>query len=335
LSPANHPAIVASTLDGWPSLPDGDYPLRFRDSLAGGGVDEKSWTLDIEQFKQAPELILLIHGYNSNVKDFNKSAGVFGQRMAAACLPGRDWREGAPCVRVYWPGDRNWGWLSVLAYPLTVEPAENAAVQFAQALQAIATANPTIRIKMVIHSLGAHFVLRGLGPLQSSNQSSPKIDHMVLMAAAVPTWRLEQPPDDLHKGLLRALQGNRASSVYSAYDMVLTFAFPLGESVSGREGLLPTALGLQKWLPGPEGLGQEAARPTQTPNASYASPPRHIGHTNYWDGLGEDQLFDLLGVTQTLAKQTPLRSIFARSFEGVVSGDDRETLVRDTAMRVV
>ena len=92
------------------------------------------------------------------------------------------------------------------------------------------------------------------------------------MAGAVPTCVLEQraPPRRLRPSYDRVLREG-ARSLYSGADMVLSFAFPAGQTLApGAEGFLPTALGHAEWTDAtvPYNLDQQ-----QNPGA---------GHGDYW-----------------------------------------------------
>jgi len=284
--------------------------LSFRTEPTGGDVSPDHWLNDIEAFKHQSHLILMVHGYNSDVPGTNKSMDNFEQRMDAACMAGRDWRDGAQCVRVYWPGDVDWGLLSVLGYPLTIKPAEESGNLFSEALRTLTAGNPDLRVSLIVHSLGNHFTLQALSGLNGAHGLGPRISHMVMMAAAVPTTRLAKQGDGMNRGLDQALVSTETSSLHTPHDWVLAFAFPPGETAAGGEGFFPTALGHQHWDEAPSALNQQFAQPTQS--------RKYVDHTHYWTGISENQMFDLLGVPVTVARRTT-----------VMNQSERATLVKD------
>jgi len=100
----------------------------------------------------------------------------------------------------------------------------------------------------------------------------PQIERIVFMAGAIPTFMLQHrtPPRRLRPSYDRVLREG-ARSLYSGADMVLSFAFPAGQTLApGAEGFLPTALGHARWtdLTVPYNLDQQ-----QNSGA---------GHGDYW-----------------------------------------------------
>jgi pimeloyl-ACP methyl ester carboxylesterase len=234
--------------------------LSYREKPVGGEVMAFPKILPENEERalaEAKHLVLLIHGYNNDETAAHKAYEGFYARQCDLD-PNMRYGIGRTFVDIYWPGDAAWGFVSFLFYMGSIKHS----IQTAQRLAAYLTGHigNTTRIDIVAHSMGCRFGLELLRTLSGST-SAPNIRRIVFMAGAVPTFMLEQrtPPRRLRPAYDDVLcEGAR--SLYSGSDMVLSVAFPAGQSLApGPEGFLPTALGHTIWsAPSvPLNLGQE------------------------------------------------------------------------------
>ena len=252
--------------------------LSYREDAVGGEVSAQPKISDPSAMAQAQHLVLLIHGYNNDAQAARDAYAGFHARQRDldgldpnSCDPatGSRYGDGRTFVEVYWPGDAAWGFVSFLFYMGSIKHAIQTAERLADYLaKHISNA---VRIDMVAHSMGCRLGLELLRALKQQ-PSAPRIERIVFMAGAAPTFMLEQhrPPRRLRPSYDMVLRGG-ARSLYSGSDRVLAWAFPAGQSLApGEEGLLPTALGHALWSDPaiPINLGQ-----TENPKA---------GHGDYW-----------------------------------------------------
>ena len=258
--------------------------LSYREDAVGGEVSaqpkivgqsppEISGQTAIEQ---ARHLVLLIHGYNNDTRaaadayeGFHARQRDLDDRGPADPASGSRYADGRTFVEVYWPGDAAWGLLSFLFYMGSITHAIQTAERLAGYLAE--HVGNAVRIDIVAHSMGCRLGLELLRALENRPRA-PRVERIVFMAGAAPTFMLEQrsPPRRLRPCYDRMLLGG-ARSLYSGADKVLAWAFPAGQSLaSGAEGWLPTALGHAYWSDPaiPINLGQ-----TENPSA---------GHSDYW-----------------------------------------------------
>ena len=242
--------------------------LSFRTQPSGGDVAEPA-DAQCREIVGRRQLLLLIHGFNNSLKDSEDAYHGFEQvqRELGAIdedLPVANGRV----VQVYWPGDADWGIASPLFYPFSIERAQRTADALAATLVRAAREGGHKLIDVVAHSMGCRLTLELLKRLQ--NAPGITVGRVVLMAGAVPTFMLEPRPD---KQKIRAafdtVLVDAGLSLYSSNDLVLGFAFPLGQSIApGDEGLLPTALGYEHFGAAPGLLSQEEIA--------------DAGHGDYW-----------------------------------------------------
>ncbi len=243
--------------------------LSYREDPVGGEVrDQPEISGDVSALKEAKHLVLLIHGYNNDTKAAEKAYEGFHARQRDLDKDKR-YGIGRTFVEVYWPGDAAWGIVSFLFYMGSIKHAIQTAERLAGYLEK--NAANAIRIDIVAHSMGCRLASELLRAL-AIKAVAPSIERIVYMAAAVPTFMLEQrnPARRLRPSYNQVLRdGTR--SLYSGSDMVLALAFPAGQSLApGEEGLLPAALGHKQWIDAtvPHNLDQR--------------PNNGAGHGDYW-----------------------------------------------------
>ena len=85
------------------------YTLDLRSSPKGGDLKRPS-DKEINGLRGAGHLLLLVHGYNDCKKEADKAYDIFerAQRRLLSA-PSDDYTPGCRVVRVYWPGDADWG----------------------------------------------------------------------------------------------------------------------------------------------------------------------------------------------------------------------------------
>ncbi|MHB8534118.1 MAG: alpha/beta hydrolase [Sulfuricaulis sp.] len=245
--------------------------LSFRDSPEGGGVRTDPSDAEYRQLTLRRRLVLLIHGYNNDLKDSEDAyRGFETLQRELGGLDDDTPVAGGRLVEVYWPGDADWGKLaSALFYPFSIGRAQISAAALATVLARAARESGHKQVDIVAHSMGCRLTLELLKQLR--NRGDITVGRVVLMAGAVPTFLLD-PRHDRQK--LRAAYDSVLSedglSLYSADDKVLAYAFPLGQTMVPGEGFFPTALGHGFWA--------DAAAPinlTQTENTG-------ADHSDYW-----------------------------------------------------
>jgi hypothetical protein len=249
--------------------------LNFRSRTAGGGIDAIRPWLDEIKLRQRPHLIVLIHGFNNTRDEAEAAYAAFAELQQGLVPEGSDWAPGATVVRVFWPGDASWGLVSPAYYPWAVTRAQDTAATFAAMLEDLGRYAPCrLVVDFVAHSLGNRVLLRALSLLSAS--ANIWVRRVVHMAAAVPTWKLDDSadPDNLLRGIaIESGADSHARSLFSTGDRVLSYAFPLGETVSpAHDGLFPVALGHEYW-------SEVSFKPTFRQEEAIGA-----GHSDYWGG---------------------------------------------------
>ncbi len=229
--------------------------ISLRNDDVGGPVLPQPKVTGKSALCAAHHLVLLVHGYNNNLREATDAYDGFHARQHDQDAAER-YGFGRSFAELYWPGDADWGIASFLFYMQSIDRARESAEVLGRYL-AECFPNGPVRIDIVAHSMGCRLVLELLRTLSTHPQL--QIGRVVLMAAAVPTAMLQGSPE--RSGRLRpgfdAVIAEGARSLYSLADMVLSLAFPLGQTLGG-EGFLPTALGHEYWVDSgvPLNLGQ-------------------------------------------------------------------------------
>lgn len=255
-------------------------------------------------------MVLLIHGYNVNEAGAAEAYDAFVAGLEAAGRPARS--VAAEVVGFTWPGDINLGKLSFVSYPTEIRPAIDSATRLLDYLHTVrGPGGAPVELILVCHSLGNRVGLEMLRLLAGTIPANLTLRGAALMAAAVPVPMIETGKR-LHAAALLA----RTLTLYSPDDLVLRFAFAIGETAAG-DGWMPQAVGRE---------GNPAwAWPTRL--RMWKANGKGYGHGDYWsDGVAAVQVARFLG--------TPLPPGIA---ENGISGRDLpespEVRARDTASR--
>jgi hypothetical protein len=283
--------------------------LSVREQPAGGPVSAEVKPPAANFPLAGSRIALLIHGYNNTERDALDS---YGQFLADSHIEGA-LAVGQVCEFV-WPGDKPWGIVSALSYPLELSPAADSAAALYRFLKQLqAPGGWPLEVALVCHSLGNRLLLDLLGNyVNDANPPRIRFHAGCLMAAAVPVFMVDAGGALL--GAAAVLQRTRV--LYSARDDVLHWAFPLGESSAG-EGFLPTAVGRHG---DPTGLWQQ-----RDDMITY-------GHSDYWAGTRSAECAaSFLGVA--VAASTPESAIPARATPARADLEARDLPERETPAR--
>lgn len=244
--------------------------LSLRERDCGGAVQDPPAPNPPDVLRSTWSLVLLVHGYNNDLRAGSQAYDGFRlvQREIAQAGPDRPAID-RHVVGVYWPGDADWGIVSALYYPWSIEKARQSADVLARVLGEAVRESGFKQIDVVAHSMGCRLTLELLRQLRA--QSGILVRRVVLMAGAVPTFMLAVGDEHELRAAYDTMVREGAMSLFSPDDMVLALAFPLGQTLGGAgEGWLPTALG-HDFCPSPlapPNLGQH-----QVDGA---------GHSDYW-----------------------------------------------------
>jgi pimeloyl-ACP methyl ester carboxylesterase len=287
--------------------------LSFRQRPQGGEVKPEPSEPEYRQLTGRRHLLLLIHGYNNNLKVSEEAyRGFEDLQRELAGLDDDSPVAGGRLVQIYWPGDADWGIVSPLFYPWSIERARQTAAALADILARAARESGHKQVDIVAHSMGCRLALELLKELRS--KSDITVGRVVLMAGAVPTFMLEPRPDrhELRAAFDRVLS-EAGLSLYSSSDLVLSVAFRLGQSTATGEGFFPTALGHEFWA---DAVAPVKLTQQENPNA---------GHSDYWGWKQKPQSLACARATNARVKE------FLR-FEqpGERAPAERDTVERET-----
>jgi pimeloyl-ACP methyl ester carboxylesterase len=244
-------------------------------------------------FNPAPSsLLIFIHGFN-DTRAFAECA--YKEFLANSDLANHP-LIGSPCF-FHWPGNRNWGVFSVAAYVVDPGTAEQSAALLYRFLASpqVSGLKP-LQITLVTHSLGGRVALEllKLAAADAGNHFRPQVNVLCMMAAAVMVSAVE-PAGYLGPA---ARLPNRTAALYSQYDDVLKFGFPVGETAA-REGFFPTAVG-------------HGGDPSMLWNARPDMGLYRYGHSSYWPGA-ESAAAVATFLNPPSPPPTPLRSTAIRT----------------------
>jgi pimeloyl-ACP methyl ester carboxylesterase len=308
---------------------DADLPcVTFRRDAIGGDVSEPR-VCPPRALLARPHVVLLIHGFNvteeRGLETYRRFVGRLRDILAIPRdVPVADDR----LVALYWPGDADWGFAKPLAYMRSVPRARDIGAGLAKLLDDSVGAHPFIAVDIVAHSLGCRLALETLLAVSTAPGSRVRIDRIQFMAGAAPTFMLDDTDDTPRlRAAFEASLGSGAKSLYSGSDLVLTAAFPPGQTLAGKgEGFMPTALGHAKW-PSHGELG--CIDPVEMPGA---------GHGSYWGGDDPDYsretaliAHEFLGMPDAVIKELPQRDIVDRALDDAAPIPDRQIASRGTA----
>lgn len=262
--------------------------LSVRAAAAGGPVAPEVQPRDFVPLRS--RLTLLVHGYNNTQGAADQAYGAFLQLSGLESLPG----AGQVC-RFFWPGDARLGPLSFLSYPTELAPALESGARLHDFLQRLPVPGGwPLEVVLVCHSLGNRVGLEILRAcLEAGNPGGLRFPLACFMAAAVPVFRLE-PGGSLERP---ARLASPSLVLCSRSDLVLTWAFPLGQTAAG-DGFFPRAMG-RGGEPGAALWGQAPV------------PMLGFGHSDYWTRLeSAQQVVAHLG--KAVARELPQSGIAPR-----------------------
>lgn len=246
--------------------------LSVREHDEGGGVLSQVFVAGSTANFPRAELLILVHGFNNHQEEAQEAYRWFRRGQESRLAADDKRRLEDLLADSFWPGDANWigplDKLDFLVYPVAVGHALTTAQRFAAYLADRTDAHV---LHFIGHSLGCRVVLETIRELRGLEGGS-RIGKVCLMAAAVPTSMV------MHGGELADAMSTptHLRVLYSADDLVLEFAFPPGQAISGSgEGFFPTAIGR---------YGDVPLSPGHIEREHIAG----AGHGDYWGAHAEE-----------------------------------------------
>lgn len=254
------------------------YVLHMRDQEVGGpvtsgrlyrviGDTEMYWDDRVADFTVATRgqrLVVLLHGYNNSRSEGRTRLVRFMNMLGAG-------GSADVMLAVLWPGD---GWAKALSYPFEGRDADDSASTLCGWL--VTNAGSGARIAFVGHSLGCRVVMNAAQRL-ARRGGSPTIDRICLMAPAIDNDSLGRVGTTCYQEA--TLAADRIAVLASEEDLVLQFAYPLGD-------LVQTVLFGERWgrALGRAGPNESAANVlAKIEPVPKADPARDIDHGDYLD----------------------------------------------------
>ena len=235
-------------------------------SVRAPGLDSGGPVVDVRGGVLAGSVLLLVHGYANSASAARQSWTSFLDGIARAKIGG--WMPQNP-TGVQWPGDEPIVVVNQAAYPQKIGVSRESARRINAFLRGLGGAGtPPIVLSIVAHSLGCRLVAELLECLSLPPAHGIVVDRVALMAAAVPTDRVDRGKP-LRPGVEWA---GGIQALHSEGDHVLKLAFPIGETAGG-DGFFPTAVGRH---------GGPGATWRSTEQLAHAG--QLYGHSNYWPG---------------------------------------------------
>ncbi|TXI35994.1 MAG: hypothetical protein E6Q59_10110 [Nitrosomonas sp.] len=265
--------------------------LKLRLDEHGGGVRQPD-IKDLENLLCVGRVLLLVHGYNNDyyfARDIAYPAFESLQRKIAGVGPNGDYAPGWTVCKVYWPGDADFGLVSALFYPWIVKNAPVTGRALARLLHA-AAGSGNLEVAIVSHSLGCRVVAELLTALPAG--SGVRVTRVAFFAAALGTDKLEDRSVGSLGNAIDTKVEDSVLSLYSDSDMVLGYAFPLGQTLA-NDGFMPVALGHDLWAS------------TTVPGGLSQAQNVRAGHSSYWGW--EDKTRDDCGRRANEAAREALR----------------------------
>jgi hypothetical protein len=212
-------------------------------------------------------VVIFIHGYNTTKPNARTGYTTFADLLNRLGVPAQS--TYGQLVAFYWPGDLNLGIFSGITYPTAMGPARESAQRLGDFVRRLhGPQGAPIQLFLICHSLGNRVGLEMIRYLiQSRANSWGRIEACCLMAAAVPVGMVQDPSK-----LGTAARVARTRVLYSKDDVVLHWAFPLGETAAA-DGFFPQAVGR---FGNPAGLW------------TYSGDLQPYNHGHYWSGRGGD-----------------------------------------------
>lgn len=203
------------------------FILHLRDQEIGGAVTsgrlfrvageaEIDWDDRLPDFTAATRaqcLLVLLHGYNNS-----RSAGrtLLVRFMNILAAGG----NANVMLAVLWPGD---GWAKALTYPFEGRDADDTASALCNWL--VSHVDGTARVAFVGHSLGCRVVMNTAQQL--IRRGGLNLDRICLMAPAIDNDSLGRMCATCYRDA--TLASDRIAVLASEEDLVLRFAYPLGD----------------------------------------------------------------------------------------------------------
>jgi esterase/lipase superfamily enzyme len=199
------------------------YDLTLREQPSGGKPLEECYG-PRKAFDARDRLILLVHGFNVSRDQAKIEQYLPFEMRLDQC--GLKW----DVAGVYWPADGCIPFVKNIQYPQLIKRAIECSFQFADYLKNLKKIdNSPCEIVLIGHSLGCRLILETLQVLANQSETNSTISiTVILMGAAVPVALVESI-DCLRIGLSIV---KKAFVLYSRQDLVLSHAFPIGQSVS-------------------------------------------------------------------------------------------------------
>jgi len=254
------------------------FVLHLRDQEVGGAVtsghlyrvdngSEVDWDDRLPDFTTATQgqrLIVLVHGYNNSLSFGRTRLTRFMKMLSAG-------GNTDVMLAVLWPGD---GWAKALSYPFEARDADDTATALFKWI--CIHVDKTARIAFVGHSLGCRVVMNTAQQL-ARQMGAARLDRICLMAPALDNDCLGRTDITCYKEA--TLAANRVAVLASEEDLVLHFAYPLGDLI--HTILLGERWGTALGRTGP--LETEANILSKVEPVPKADPMRDIDHGDYLD----------------------------------------------------
>jgi pimeloyl-ACP methyl ester carboxylesterase len=253
--------------------PDGNEDIRWDDHLA-----------DLTAATRGNPVLVLLHGYNNDYKEGRLRLTRYMDMLAVGGYTGI-------MLATLWPGD---GWAKALTYPFEGRDADDTADSLFKWL--ITNVDASARISFVAHSLGSRVAMNTAQQL-AHRPGGPALDRICLMAPAIDNDSLGRVGTTCYKDA--TLAADRIAVLASEEDLVLRFAYPLGD-------LTQTVLYGERWQRALGRTGPTEREPTVVARIEpvpKSNPPRDIDHGDYLD-------VDVAQPGQTIAKSEKFVTAF-------------------------
>lgn len=170
--------------------------------------------------QSASRLILLIHGYNNSEAAAREAFAHFRRNVRTALPREQIWD-------FHWPGSHPDQVMSSITYPVRVALAPQVGAALAKFLDE--ECRHVRSISIVAHSLGCRVALETTFSIaQRPGYLGPRLEHVVLMAAAVPVTSCGSSGQ-----FSSAVMSSREHVFYSPRDIVLAAGFPKFQAAVG------------------------------------------------------------------------------------------------------
>jgi pimeloyl-ACP methyl ester carboxylesterase len=206
----------------------------FRQRREGGGVLSPGTFGPRGNGQSRTSCLVLVHGFNNNDGEAAIAYDGFRERLLeenpAMSVSDLNRRFGD----TFWPGDADWGFFDFVDFGVYSNAVGHARRTAAGLRLELLSMPSLLEADFIGHSLGCRLILETL-ELFRQNDDGPRIRRVCLMAAAVPMEMLE--PGGRYHTLLAKLtaDGTRVLILHSRQDVVLHFAFGLGQAMAGPD----------------------------------------------------------------------------------------------------